>query len=482
MYQLYDGMVNSPETELTQNISASATTIPVKDASKLPAPPNLAVIGRNESAETILYTGKSGNTLTGVTRGFQGQARSWSAGAPVARRFTEYDWRSIKDNFLKHSLQPIVNVKGFGAVGDGVADDTAALQSAINSATGMVFFPEGTYLITSTLKFKGYLTYLFAPNAVIKFVGSGSAIKIENQKQIQWIGGHIDISGAAEGSVGLHIAGLWESTFQQPRITQGPVNSIGILVETSRTGSYGWGSYILTFINPKIQGAGFASFKTMQTPGDSVHVTHLNVFGGWLSSADYGFHLSQVHTGRIDGTAVTGGSKNAYYIEDCFSVIVSPGEISSTYSTSIDFGPSNSDIWIIAPSRVAAFTVNETNFKPNFVDHRGVRIAPSSVNQTYYVHLEPRYNYSASLRLNVRGGGQEYTILEWGDNTGLTLRSGNGPFTFQQRQTKSVVWENGPTASRPAAPVTGQRYFDTTLKKPIWWDGTRWIDAMGNPV
>ena len=37
-----------------------------------------------------------------------------------------------------------VNVKDFGAVGDGVTDDTAAIQAAINSS-GKVFFPRGTY-------------------------------------------------------------------------------------------------------------------------------------------------------------------------------------------------------------------------------------------------------------------------------------------------------------------------------------------------
>lgn len=44
------------------------------------------------------------------------------------------------------------NVKAFGAVGDGVADDTAEIQTAINSAAPLgisVFIPAGTYKITT---------------------------------------------------------------------------------------------------------------------------------------------------------------------------------------------------------------------------------------------------------------------------------------------------------------------------------------------
>jgi hypothetical protein len=38
----------------------------------------------------------------------------------------------------------VVSVKDFGAVGDGVADDTAAIQNAVNAST-QVYFPAGTY-------------------------------------------------------------------------------------------------------------------------------------------------------------------------------------------------------------------------------------------------------------------------------------------------------------------------------------------------
>jgi len=43
------------------------------------------------------------------------------------------------------------NVLDFGAVGDGVADDTAAIQAAIDSGAGSVYAPTGIYKITSTV-------------------------------------------------------------------------------------------------------------------------------------------------------------------------------------------------------------------------------------------------------------------------------------------------------------------------------------------
>lgn len=58
---------------------------------------------------------------------------------------------SITSSKLKNKLEEYVNVKDFGAVGDGITDDFDSIQSALNNYNS-VFVPKGTYLISQELK------------------------------------------------------------------------------------------------------------------------------------------------------------------------------------------------------------------------------------------------------------------------------------------------------------------------------------------
>jgi len=104
---MYDGVVNSPSTTLTSDITDSDATIPVAELGVFPAAPNIAVIGTGDDAETIHYDAKSAangaGNLTGVTReynktGSYGAKKAWSAGETIARNFCEYDYNALVDN------------------------------------------------------------------------------------------------------------------------------------------------------------------------------------------------------------------------------------------------------------------------------------------------------------------------------------------------------------------------------------------------
>lgn len=47
----------------------------------------------------------------------------------------------------------------------------------------------------------------------------------------------------------------------------------------------------------------------------------------------------------------------------------------------------------------------------------------------------------------------------------------------------SGTWfDSGTTSNRPTNVLVGFQYFDTTINKPIFWDGAKWIDATGATV
>ncbi len=119
-----------------------------------------------------------------------------------------------------------VNVKGrlYGAVGDGVADDTAAIQAAINAADSVVYLPAGTYKVTSTLTLpyaeNGLVVrgagsgYTGAAQTTINYTGTGYAFEIgggttANFTRFQFLE-DFELVGTASASNGIHInSALW---------------------------------------------------------------------------------------------------------------------------------------------------------------------------------------------------------------------------------------------------------------------------------
>ena len=73
---------------------------------------------------------------------------------------------------VQTKLEQSVSVKDFGAVGDGVANDTAAIQAAIDSNIRDICFPEGNYLC-GNLSFNNDYQRFYGPGAIITRSGNG---------------------------------------------------------------------------------------------------------------------------------------------------------------------------------------------------------------------------------------------------------------------------------------------------------------------
>ncbi|WP_144937234.1 glycosyl hydrolase family 28-related protein [Paenibacillus sp. 32O-W] len=61
-----------------------------------------------------------------------------------------------KPSISAKGTSPVLNVRDFGAVGDGITDDTPAIQNALNQALHNsythIVVPKGTYKVTDTLR------------------------------------------------------------------------------------------------------------------------------------------------------------------------------------------------------------------------------------------------------------------------------------------------------------------------------------------
>lgn len=139
MAEMLKGIPFSPQVALADSIGASDTVIKVTDISAFPDAPSYATIGTDETGETIRYSAKTADSLSGCTRGVEGTAKSWPAGSSIARNFTNKDFEALHEN-IKANQTGVTEAKNAAAGASNAAakaQDTAdGAVKAANDAAG----------------------------------------------------------------------------------------------------------------------------------------------------------------------------------------------------------------------------------------------------------------------------------------------------------------------------------------------------------
>ena len=94
-------------------------------------------------------------------------------------------WTGAVTQTVAAKLEQVVNVKDFGAVGDGVTDDKSAIQNALNSVIngGTVYLPNGRYYVASSITIPRFVTLIgnstWTGDGAISSPTSGSALHLD---------------------------------------------------------------------------------------------------------------------------------------------------------------------------------------------------------------------------------------------------------------------------------------------------------------
>jgi len=170
-----------------------------------------SLVGADDAASGSLFT---------TVQGFVDRVRSADGAGVVG--FQQIGTGAIART-LQDKAREAVSVKDFGAVGDGVTDDTAAIQAAIDSGSARVNLMKGVYLFTN----------IIIKPSLREFVGVGAASADTYLKRktgatgaaISWGGvsrnslcfiGHFRMDGNSEAgeTYGLDLSGFSYSTFE----------------------------------------------------------------------------------------------------------------------------------------------------------------------------------------------------------------------------------------------------------------------------
>jgi hypothetical protein len=172
---------DSEDRYLTKNIPLGSATAPslaftgdTNTGIYSPGADQVAITTGGTERLRIASTGAMG--LSGANYGTAGQVfvSNGSSASPtweeVGAPNTTYTYPGGVEQTIQARLEQYVNVKDFGAVGDGVTDDTAAIQAALDTLPALVSVPAGDYKISASINIKENTSLVGAGKDTTKFI------------------------------------------------------------------------------------------------------------------------------------------------------------------------------------------------------------------------------------------------------------------------------------------------------------------------
>jgi hypothetical protein len=221
---------------------------------------------------------------------------------------------------VEAKLAQTVSVMDFGAVGNGVANDTAAVVAAL-AASDAVFFPAGTYLVNGNINIKDKSLYGVPTNSTADTSVSIIRLSGTNTNTSLFInGGDINTAWGSGGGCllqNLTLRGNWDGSTSNAETN---ISNIGALLKwwsgtyVKVQNCYVVSSFGFAIFSYKL---GYSNFQNSFISTNAKNGIHLEAPSGDLAITSTTINDCSVNSCR--GTAPTGGSgvyiKNGFYCD-----------------------------------------------------------------------------------------------------------------------------------------------------------------------
>jgi len=294
------------------------------------------------------------------------------------------------------------NVLDYGAVGDGVTDDTAAIQAAITAAQGNVlYFPSGTYLFSEPL----YTEYcsIFGDGqdeTILKASGSALSASLhalslgKQDNNVVRLSYHHDFALAGDGSTGTNYNGLavkasWFGTFSRIKV----YNFSGIGMKAYS------GSYWNTFEDVNVGKDNYPSVTAYPTTGvflEGISGAGFNsaVFNScYFNGANYGLDTEWCDNLVFNNLEVTGPDVGVRFTANVTNIVVNALYAETNATACIVNNSATNSIYVNGVSRAGSPTLY-SGTKPSTLMERagtfseGIVLAKDDLAMTYNLSID----------------------------------------------------------------------------------------------